>query len=406
MAQYTIFYLFICWGLAGLCGASILPLSDSNSTSQSFDVMDYGAKGDGMEDDTAAFAKAWGATCHTKGSPEMIIPSGNLFRVGPIEFLGPCQSNDVHVIVEGDIVAPPPSLWKDANLRTWLVFSHVNGLTVDGSGKIDGHGAAWWAQPCRQKKGRICTNPTAFTLEHSSDVRVNGLNIVNGQQKHVGIKQSTCVTISNLTIEAPGDSPNTDGIYIRGCRSVTIENCSIGTGDDCITVGSGTFDLNISHIVCGPGHGISIGSLGKGGEKGNVQGVHVKDINMTGTRNGARIKTWQGGAGTVCNITFERITMDNVDHPIIIDQYYCDSDNRCQNATSAVQVNGVKFIGVRGTSVRPVAVTLACSTSVACTNIFLDGIDLKTVDGNDTMSYCLNAFGSANGQINPEPCFG
>ncbi|ERN07445.1 hypothetical protein AMTR_s00019p00250890 [Amborella trichopoda] len=394
----------MCWGLAGLCGARTLPLSDSTSTSKSFDVMDYGAKGDGMKDDTDAFAKAWNAACSAKGSPEMIIPSGNLFRVGPIQFTGPCESNHVHVTVEGDIVGPPPSSWKGASKETWLVFSHVNGLIVDGSGKIDGHGPAWWAQACRQNKGDICANPTALTVEYSSDVRVSGLNIVNSQQMHMGIEQSTSVTLSHLTIRAPGDSPNTDGIHIQGSSSVTIENCNIGTGDDCISIGPGSSNLNISHIVCGPGHGISIGSLGKGTEKANVQGVHVTDVNMTGTTNGVRIKTWQGGAGTVSDITFERITMDNVDRPIIIDQYYCDSNYRCQNKTSAVQVKGVKFIGVRGTSVRPEAVTLACSKSVACTNILLDGIDLKTVDGEKTVSYCLNAFGSAKGQVIPKPC--
>ncbi|KAL4182294.1 hypothetical protein AMTRI_Chr12g275270 [Amborella trichopoda] len=388
----------MCWCLAGLCGARILPLSDSSSTSESFDVMDYGAKGDGMKDDTDAFSKAWNAACSAKGSPEMIIPSGNLFSVGPLQFTGPCESNDVHVNVEGDILGPPPSSWDGARKETWLVFSHINGLTINGSGKIDGHGPAWWAQACREWKGN------AFTVENSSDVRVSGLNIVNSQQMHVAVEQSTSVTISHLTIEAPGDSPNTDGIHIQGSSSITIEDCNIGTGDDCISIGPGSSDLNISNIVCGPGHGISIGSLGKGGKTSNVEGVHVRDINMTGTTNGARIKTWQGGAGTVSDITFERITMDNVDRPIIIDQYYCDANYHCQNQTSAVEVKGVKFIGVRGTSIKPEAVKLACSTSVACTNILLDGIELKTIGGEKTVSYCLNAFGSANGQVIPKPC--
>jgi len=37
----------------------------------------------------------------------------------------------------------------------------------------------------------------------------------------------------------------------------------------------------------------SVGSLGKGGEYATVEEVHVKNCTLTGTTNGARIKTWK-----------------------------------------------------------------------------------------------------------------
>ena len=37
----------------------------------------------------------------------------------------------------------------------------------------------------------------------------------------------------------------------------------------------------------------SVGSLGKGGEYAIVEEVHVKNCTLTGTTNGARIKTWK-----------------------------------------------------------------------------------------------------------------
>ena len=39
----------------------------------------------------------------------------------------------------------------------------------------------------------------------------------------------------------------------------------------------------------------------------------------------------QGGNGYVRGVRFENVRMDNVDNPIIIDQFYCDSPKSCQN---------------------------------------------------------------------------
>ena len=39
----------------------------------------------------------------------------------------------------------------------------------------------------------------------------------------------------------------------------------------------------------------------------------------------------QGGNGFVRGVRFENVRMDNVDNPIIIDQFYCDSPASCQN---------------------------------------------------------------------------
>ena len=40
---------------------------------------------------------------------------------------------------------------------------------------------------------------------------------------------------------------------------------------------------------------------------------------------------YQGGRGFASQITFQNILMENVSHPLIIDQYYCDSLLPCPN---------------------------------------------------------------------------
>jgi polygalacturonase len=75
----------------------------------------------------------------------------------------------------------------------------------------------------------------------------------------------------------------------------------------------------------------SIGSLGDDNSRAEVSGILIDSVQLYGTTNGARIKTWQGGSGYAKDITFQNIIMDNVQNPIIIDQNYCDSAKSMSN---------------------------------------------------------------------------
>ena len=66
----------------------------------------------------------------------------------------------------------------------------------------------------------------------------------------------------------------------------------IGTGDDCISIINGSFGVKMRDIDCGPGHGISIGSLGKGGAFAAVADVALDSARISRAQNGVRIKTW------------------------------------------------------------------------------------------------------------------
>jgi hypothetical protein len=45
--------------------------------------------------------------------------------------------------INGKILAPHRDAWGSCSKR-WLYFLNVHGMTVDGSGVIDGQGEAWW----------------------------------------------------------------------------------------------------------------------------------------------------------------------------------------------------------------------------------------------------------------------
>ncbi|KAJ8510716.1 hypothetical protein OPV22_001150 [Ensete ventricosum] len=229
-----------------------------------FDVQDYGAVGDGITDDTQAFADAWEATCRKKaaGLPTMFIPGEKKFLVSPIIFTGPCMASNVLVQVEGTLVAPDsPSTWNgiiDASL--WIQFKSVDGLRLagSGSGRFDGRGYNWWRQSCKLDPRKGCTSlaPTEVKFVQCNDLAVSNLQFINSPQTHILIMDSDKVYITNLSITAPGKSPNTDGIHIHASRHVYIQDTIIGTGDDCISIGDRTSDIVVTQITCGPGHGI------------------------------------------------------------------------------------------------------------------------------------------------------
>lgn len=65
------------------------------------------------------------------------------------------------------------------------------------------------------------------------------------------------------------------------------------TGDDCVSIQTGCSNIDVHNVNCGPGHGISIGSLGKDNTKACVSSITVRDVTMHDTMTGVRIKTWQ-----------------------------------------------------------------------------------------------------------------
>ncbi|KAH9666621.1 putative polygalacturonase [Citrus sinensis] len=377
-------------------GSSFQPREAFPSYASSVSVIQFGAVGDGETDDSQAFLKAWKSICGSKSNaPPLLVPAGKTFLLNPVSFQGPCKSSSINVQIQGNIVAPHSSAWDGHDKKKWLLFSNVNGLTVNGNGKIDGKGASWWSNKQHQR-------PTALSFGSCNNLVFRGLMHVDSPGNHISVYGCNDVSISNLKIIAPESSPNTDGIDITHSSNVQIRDCTIATGDDCVAIGTDTSNIAVTGVICGPGHGISIGSLGANGGTSIVEDVHVRDCTFKGTKNGARIKTWQGGSGHARRISFERIKLESSDNPIIIDQYYCGPNDECKNQTSAVKVSDVSYIGFQGTSSTEEAVQLSCSESVGCTDIKINDIDITHSDsGKDTRASCINAHGELYGRLVP-----
>lgn len=367
-----------------------------------FDVRSYGAVGDGSNDDTEAFRQAWKEACAVE-SAVILAPEDHSFKITSTIFSGPCKPGLVFQ-VDGILMTPEgPDSWPKADSRKqWLVFYRLDQMTFTGKGTIEGNGQKWWELPCKPHRGPNgatlsgpCDSPALIRFFMSTNLVVSGLRILNSPQFHMKFDGCEGVLIDKLSISSPKLSPNTDGIHIENTKAVGIYNSMISNGDDCISIGPGCANVAIEGVTCGPSHGISIGSLGVHNSQACVSNITVRNAVIKESDNGLRIKTWQGGTGSVTGIAFDNIQMDNVMNCIIIDQYYCLS-KACLNETSAVHVNDISYRNIKGTyDVRRTPIHFACSDTVACTNIRLSEVELFPQEGQLLEDpFCWNAYGN------------
>ncbi|KAL5101403.1 hypothetical protein RYX36_005730 [Vicia faba] len=114
--------------------------------SDDFNVVEYGAKGDDLTDDSNAFLKSWQSVCDTtRGAPTFIIPQDKTFMLQPLSFQGPCKYATINVKIMGTITAlKSPKNWKWVNNdddESCIKFDGINGLVINGGGNVDGQGA-------------------------------------------------------------------------------------------------------------------------------------------------------------------------------------------------------------------------------------------------------------------------
>ncbi|GAB2289032.1 Polygalacturonase 1 [Dionaea muscipula] len=340
-----------------------------------------------------AFENAWKKACSTENGI-FRVPALDTFKLKPITLSGPCNSHTTFMIY-GKIEASEDIADYEKDQRHWLVFEDVDNLRVEGGGTIDGNGKIWWERSCKWR------NSTAMTFRNCNNLAVDNLIIRNAQQMHISFQSCNKVVASNLMISAPGHSPNTDGIHLTRTKNIKIINSLIRTGDDCISIVSGSQHVQATDITCGPGHGISIGSLGEGDSEAHVSDISVNRAKLSGTTNGVRIKTWQGGSGRATNIQFQNIQMKDVKHPIIIDQNYCDNHRPCPSEKSAVKVRNVYYKNIRGTSLSKTAITFNCSESVPCSGILLEDVNLSH-GGDEAEADCRNVKLVNKGDVSPK----
>jgi polygalacturonase len=136
------------------------------------------------------------------------------------------------------------------------------------------------------------------------------------------------VTIRNIRVLAPPNSPNTDAVDPFSSSHILIDHLYADVGDDDIAIKSGPInspgpddpsrDITITDCTFMHGHGLSIGSEIAGG----ARNIRAERIYFEGTDNGIRIKANRDRGNDVGDLFFRDIEMKDVKSALIISEYY------------------------------------------------------------------------------------
>ncbi|KAJ7960292.1 Polygalacturonase [Quillaja saponaria] len=383
----TFFYLFLLASIA-------------NAQSGVFDITKYGGHADA--DITQALTSAWKEACALTTPSKVVVPAGT-YKLNVISFQGPCKGK-IDFQLDGTVQAPadPAQVKTDGS---WITFEHVDHLTILGKGVFDGQGATAWNQNNCGKNPDCEKTAMNLGFNFLTNSIIRDVTSKDSKNFHVNVLGGNNVTFDHFTVSAPETSLNTDGIHIGRSIGINVINTNIATGDDCISLGDGNKNITVTGVTCGPGHGISVGSLGRYNNEEPVEGIIVKNCTIKNTSNGVRIKTWPHYpvTGSATDMHFEDIIMDNVGNPVLIDQEYCPW-NQCNRALSSkIKISKVSFKNIRGTSSTKQAVKLACSKGIPCEGVELADIDL-TFSGGPATSACTNVKPIITGKQNPPAC--
>ncbi|KAL5224373.1 hypothetical protein ABZP36_011012 [Zizania latifolia] len=312
-----------------------------------------------------AVMEAWTSACGGTGKQTIVIPNGD-FLTGALNLTGPCMG-DVTIQLDGNLLGSNDLRKYKTN---WIEVRHVDNLAITGKGKLDGQGPGVWS------KNSCAKNYNCKILPNGRDHHGAG-----GQPEH--------------------------GIHVTDSSKISIFSTTIGTGDDCISIGPGSDGINITGVTCGPGHGISVGSLGRYKDEKDVTDITVKDCVLKNTANGVRIKSYEDSPSliTASKLTYENIKMEDVANPIIIDQKYCPNKMCPSNGNSKVIVKDVTFKNITGTSSTPEAVSFICSDKLPCSGVHMNDVNVEfSGTNNKTMAICNNAKVTATGCLKELAC--
>jgi hypothetical protein len=212
-----------------------------------YNVIDFGAAGDGRANDAAAIQRAIDA-CTAAGGGTVLLPAGKTFRSGTITL-----KSNVELHVERGARLAGSGDWADYTTRLavgalsggaldadhpaqsmLITAERAENIAISGAGAIDGAGQLFIAERGRYIHKMKAERPFTIFLIGCHKVTLRDVTLQDGALWTLRLSGCEDVTIHSIHIENDLRLPNNDGIDLDRCRNVRISDCHIVCGDDCI----------------------------------------------------------------------------------------------------------------------------------------------------------------------------
>lgn len=207
-----------------------------------YNVMDYGAKGDGKVLDHIAINKAIDAAT-SNGGGQVVLPAGT-YLCGSIRLK---NNVDLHLMTGAKILAAPAEMkaydesesfggfpeYQDGGhtyFHNSLIWAEgQQNISITGRGMIDGEGLTRHdtEKAGNVEGGSIGTGDKAIALKLCRNVTIRDITIFRGGHFAIIVTGCDIGTIDNVTIDT-----NRDGIDIDCCKYFTVSNTKVNTPND------------------------------------------------------------------------------------------------------------------------------------------------------------------------------
>ncbi|KAI5433263.1 hypothetical protein KIW84_020516 [Lathyrus oleraceus] len=236
----------LCFSEVVTC-SNIVPL---NHRTDNISILDFGAVGDGKTLNTNAFKDAIykiSLLSKREGGTTLYIPAGvyltesfNLTSHMTLHLAAGAVIKAIQNSSNWPLIAPLPSYGRGRERPggRYMSFIHGDGLqdvVITGeNGTIDGQGDEWWNM--WRNKTLQFTRPGLVEFVNSKDIIISNVTFKDSPFWNIHPVYCSNVVVRFVTILAPHDSPNTDGVDPDSSSNVCIEDSYISNGDDIVAV--------------------------------------------------------------------------------------------------------------------------------------------------------------------------
>jgi hypothetical protein len=296
--------------------------SEASAGTRTYNVRQFGAKGDGATLDTKAIQAAIDACANDQGGT-VLVPAG-VFLIGPVELktnvtlricaggklLGTADGKQYHPV--SAIPLSGDSTLNDGNYALLYAVEALN-VTIEGPGTLDGNGDQFRAR----KRGSLPPSglgglhrPYSMLFYRCRNLRIRDIEVVDSAYHAIRVIQSTYIRAENIHIHSRVNG-NNDGFHFISAQHVNVSNCNVESQDDaCALFGSCQY---VTITNCSFSTRWSVFRFGGG----DVKNIAVSNC-IIYVCYGCPIKIHCTPGCTFENMSFSNLVMEDVTGPISI----------------------------------------------------------------------------------------